>query len=185
MVNPRNWSIFPQHRAEITLLYCTEGFKYRAPSRLLWYSRPPVTTRHCVVTGCRREQVRHTALAQLLKVCSERSLHTGCFACHDALNVSFSSFSRRIFISRRCEMGFEGSRCCSHTQRLLPRSSGTLEAPSDPSATPCSEMQKQATMEKRKKKKAVLLSSCCRLLWIKAAVSPFHAILGSSLSPST
>lgn len=92
MVNPRNWSIFPQHRAEITPLYCTECFKYRAPLWLLRYSRPPVTTHHYVVTGCQREQVRHMALARLLKVCSEHSLHTGCFACHDALNVSFSSF---------------------------------------------------------------------------------------------
>lgn len=33
--------------------------------------------------------------------------------------------------------------------------------------------------------KKVLLGSCHRLLWIKAAVSAFHAAQGSSLSPST
>lgn len=36
-----------------------------------------------------------------------------------------------------------------------------------------------------KKKKKALLSSCRSLVWIKAAVSVFHAILGSSLSLST
>lgn len=44
-----------------------------------------------------------------------------------------------------------------------------------------SEKQREATRRQKK----VLLGSCRRLLWIKAALSLFHAVQGSSLSPST
>lgn len=44
-----------------------------------------------------------------------------------------------------------------------------------------SEKQREAARPQKK----VLLGSCRRLLWIKAALSPFHAVQGSSLSPST
>lgn len=58
---------------------------------------------------------------------------------------------------------------------------GLLEVSSDPSATPGSEMQRQATRHHEKSPHEFMSQA----LWIKAAVSPFHAILGSSLSPST
>lgn len=59
---------------------------------------------------------------------------------------------------------------------------GLLRLPQTPQPFQALGMQEAGNKAPRKKK--ALLSSCCRLLWIKAAVSPFHAIPGSSLSPS-
>lgn len=122
---------------------------------------------------------KHVALAQSSRCARKVSFTLD--ALPDKL-TQMSSFlrSQRIFIFCHCEMRFEKSRWCAHMQRLFSCSSGTFEASSDPSAIPGSGMQRQATRHHKK----ALLSSCCRLLWIKAAVSPFHAIQGSSLSPS-